>query len=78
MCDKNKCEVNTFKVKAPVNKAVCLEQASLAYTMYDTELKAGNIGTADLWMGIAHLLFHLHNGSYTLTQTLDKPNRGVY
>jgi hypothetical protein len=78
MCDKNKCEVDTFKVKAPVDKAVCLEQASLAYNMYVLEAKNGNEGTADLWMGIANLLFHLHNGSYTLTQTLAKPNRGVY
>ena len=78
MCDKNKCDVDTFKVEAPIEAQTCFEQASLAYKMYETEVKAGNDATADLWMGIAHLLFHLHDGSYTLTQALPKPNMGVY
>jgi len=72
------CVVDSFSVAAPVDKKTCLEQASLAYGMYEAELKAGNVDTADLWMGVAHLLFHLEDGSYTLTQTLSKPNMGVY
>ena len=46
--------------------------------MHEEESRKGNTDTAALWMGIAHLLFHLEDGSYTLTQTLSKPNMGVY
>jgi hypothetical protein len=83
MCDKNKgknkkCIDDSFNVSAPIDRPTCLEQASLAYSMYEEEASKGNTDTAALWMGIAHLLFHLEDGSYTLTQTLSKPNMGVY
>jgi len=79
MCCKNKKFVDdSFNIAAPVDKAVCLQQASLAYSMYESEVVKGNYDTAALWMGMAHLLFHLEDGSYTLTQTLSKPNMGVY
>jgi hypothetical protein len=79
MCCKNKkCVEDSFSVVAPVDKATCLQQASLVYSMYEDEASKGNTDTAALWMGIAHLLFHLEDGSYTLTQTISKPNMGVY
>jgi hypothetical protein len=79
MCCKNKkCVEDSFSVVAPVDKATCLQQASLAYSMYEDEASKGNTDTAALWMGVAHLLFHLEDGSYTLTQTISKPNMGVY
>jgi hypothetical protein len=79
MCCKNKkCVEDSFSVVAPVDKATCLQQASLAYSMYEDEASKGNTDTAVLWMGVAHLLFHLEDGSYILTQTISKPNMGVY
>ena len=78
MCDKNKCVEDTFQVSAPVDRQTCLLQASLAYNMYVEEDRKGKKDTAQLWMGIAHVLYHLHDGSYSLLQTCVKPNRGVY
>lgn len=78
MCDKNKSVETTFQVIAPIDKPTCLEQASLAYRMWEQERSLGNFKTADLWMGIAHILYHLEDGSYVITQTISKPNLGVY
>ena len=78
MCDKNSGVETTFQVTAPIDKSTCLEQASLAYGMWEQERSLGNPRKADLWMGIAHILFHLEDGSYVITQTIAKPNLGVY
>lgn len=62
-------------VDAVLDKKVLLNQASLCYSAWEQDKDGPN---ADLWMGVAALLFHLHDGSFILKQQITKANRDVY
>jgi len=66
-------------VKIPVvfDYKMLLEQASLAYMAWEAE-KDKNPKTAELWMGIAALLYHLEDGRYEMSENIVLANRGVY
>lgn len=65
------------KIPAVFDLSVLLEQANLAYSAWEAE-KDRNPKTAELWMGIAALLFHLEDGSYEMFVNIPKANKGVY
>lgn len=62
-------------INAVLDEDTLLQQANLCYRAWETDRNGPN---ADLWMGIAAMLFHLHDGSYILKQQIEKANKGVY
>ena len=66
---------NEIIIDAPLDKSVLIQQASLAYSAWEADKNGPN---AKLWMGIASMLFHIHDGSLELKQHITKANLSVY
>lgn len=62
-------------IDAPLDKSVLLQQASLVYRAWEADKDGPN---ARLLMGVASMLFHLHDGSLVLKQNITKVNMDVY
>jgi hypothetical protein len=62
-------------IDAPLDKSVLLQQASLIYRTWEAEKDGPN---ARLLMGVASILFRLHEGSLELKQNITKANMDIY
>lgn len=64
---------NTFAVPAVLDMDTLAKQAHLLYT-----LSISMEDKADLLMGAAALLYHIHNGRFVMTEVRSFSNREVY
>jgi hypothetical protein len=68
---------NTFTVRAVIDMDTLIQQAHLLYEL-STSMDGMNKDKAALLMGVAAMLYHLHDGRFVLTEVREFSNREVY
>jgi hypothetical protein len=68
---------NTFTSPAVMDMDTLILQAHTLYEL-STSMAGMNKNKADLLMGAAALLYHIHNGRFLLTEVREFSNREVY
>jgi len=71
---------NTFTVRAVLDMDTLILQAGLLYDLSTRAVSLDDMygDKAELLMGAAALLYHIHNGRFVLTEVREFSNREVY